>query len=337
MKLAIRLLSLTFAGVFVEITYCVWGLTHGEALWIVPLVLGAYHSGYILARTSVINRYSVLNKLLLVIAMLVIATGTYLSSWSIIAIGVLTFSTSLQILRRSLKEQISVNSRKKNFTKSLAMVSGSIGVLSPQWLALVVVLVAMVLIIVIHAVLVRPLRYKPSSKIAIRNDLLWFEFLHHAHYFAYCYTFWALFGVELTPFVGPLFLIGWLGYFVLEWLLRERFLLHSSRLLMAGHLICAAALWSMLLTKASLVILLLWFITGIGGGTAYMLGNTPNGGDRELYEDLGHIVGCFSATLVIFATGLVEASIVLGIGLALGAAGILAIRPVLSYVQERNL
>ena len=63
----------------------------------------------------------------------------------------------------------------------------------------------------------------------------------------------------------------------------------------------------------------------------------PNGGDRELYEDLGHIIGCFGAALVIVITGEGEAAIVLGMELAHGATLTLAVRsPHFADLRERR-
>jgi hypothetical protein len=336
MKLAVKLHLLTFVGVFVEIAYCVWTLAHSAPLWVVPVILGAYHGGYVLARLPIVSKYSALARLLLVLSMLVLALGTYTVSWPLTAICILVLSTTLQALRRALKNQVSTSSRGKNLTKALAMVSASAGALAAQWLALLVMLIAGAVVLVVRGVSYGTLRHALKVGTPVRKNLLWFELLHHAHYFAYCYTFWVLLGTAFIPLVGPLFLIGWVGYFVLEWLFREHSRLYSSKFLAAGHLICAVALLGMLVTRSGPIILALWFITGIGGGTAYMLGNIPNGGDRELYEDLGHVIGCFGAALAILATGLVETSIVLGIGFALAAVVALATEPTLSYIQERN-
>jgi hypothetical protein len=73
-----------------------------------------------------------------------------------------------------------------------------------------------------------------------------------------------------------------------------------------------------------LIIILLWLLTGIGGGTAYMLGNTPSAGNRELFEDVGHVVGCAGAALAIYLSGMVASSLILGAILAITACLVLA-------------
>ena len=333
----VKLLALTFVGVFMEITYCTWALVHSGALWVVPLILGAYHGGYLLARLTVLEKCDGHTRLLLVMSTLTLAFGTYVASWSTIAVSMLLFSASLQVLRRALKGQAPVSSWQKNVTKALAMVSGAAGALAPPWLPVLVALTAGALAVVGHGVSGEPLRSPRHADAPVQQHLLWFELLHHAHYFAYCYTFWALLDKALIPFVGPLFLSGWLGYFVLERWLRESSQRYSTTLLALGHVVCAAALGGMLVLRSAPAILALWLVTGIGGGTAYMLGNTPNGGDRELYEDLGHIIGCFGAALVIVITGEGEAAIVLGMVLAHGATLTLAVRsPHFADLRERR-
>jgi hypothetical protein len=315
-----RLLVLTFAGVFVEITYCVWGLSRAGGLWIVPLILGAHHAGYIAARVRWFSARPTLSAALALAALVMLALGFGESSWPMVAVGAFVLSAAVQSLRRTLKVQGPVPSKFKNLAKTFGMMAGSVGALSPAVLALTILGVAAGLIPALFGIAAAPPPRQEPARAPARPRLLWFELAHHAHYFAYCYTFWALMPRDLIPFVGPLFVAGWFGYFVLERLLRERTSLYDGTILSAGHLICAAALWGMAVTDSVALILGLWFVTGIGGGTAYMLGNVPNGGDRELYEDVGHVVGCAGAALLTFVAGAAEFSLYLGLAFALGAA-----------------
>lgn len=319
---ALQLLSLTFIGVFLEIASCVWGVFHQLPIWSVPLVLGGYHSGYLLARLPHLAHIRG-QRLLLCISLGMVALGMLMLWWPLVTIGLLIFSTTLQNLRRFLKRRAKINSRIKNSAKVLAMLVGSAGALPQLILALIIVFISVACLIIVKIKPEEDERKTTNFISSFQHSLLWFELLHHAHYFAYCYTFWALLNVGLFPFIGPLFIIGWIGYFISEWLFRERFRVFSIKTIVLGHLLCAGALAAMLSSTSSLVILLLWLITGVGGGTAYMLGNTPNTGNRELYEDVGHIIGCFGATVVILFTRSPDGSISLGIVLACSAAVVL--------------
>jgi hypothetical protein len=136
------------------------------------------------------------------------------------------------------------------------------------------------------------------------------EFFHHLHYFLYVYVFWSRLRDLPLPALGALFTIGWAAYFVAETILRERRRLFSPAAIAAGHLLCAASIAGMLCTRQLAVSMVLWFLTGLGGGTAYMLGNGPQHPDRERYEDSGHVAGALVAGL---AAGLVSAELALGL------------------------
>lgn len=335
-KNATRLLILTFTGIFIEITFCVWGFAQLQTLWVIPFMLGLYHGGYLLVRISFLFRHDVTNQVVLVTSIIAIAFGTYIDAWPLIAISILIFSTWLQAYRRYLKTKVKLRSFYKNLSKSLAMCSGVVGVLSVPSLSIIMLFIAGIVTLIIFDIHSIPTTEKHwNVNLPIQRNLLWFEFFHHAHYFAYCYTFWALLGRQFVPFIGPLFIIGWIAYFVLEWFLRENSLLFNRRVLILGHTICALALAGMLVFESNLIILVLWFITGLGGGTAYMLGNIQNGGNRELYEDLGHVAGCFGSALLLLVVEQAEVSILLGIIYAISAVLLLIPKTKLIDLQQK--
>lgn len=331
---AAKLLLLTFAGVFIEVAMLVSMLARGERLWAVPTVLGAYHAGYLLARLPIVSQNHIVCRSLLLISTLALALSVYDGGWILIASSVLMFSTSLQAARRVLKPSARLTSESKNVTKAIAMAAGAAGVLPAPWLTLLVLLLIPGLFVGSTAALVKG---RAAPQVLAAKDgkpLLWFEHLHHAHYFAYCYTFWILLGRDFAPLIGPAFIIGWIGYFILERFFRERSSWFSTRLLQTGHLLCAGALLGMLTFGGSGTgwVLIFWFLTGIGGGTSFMLGNVRSPGNRELFEDTGHVLGCLGAALAILATGKVEASLALGVFFALAAVAVLVPGKVQSFV-----
>lgn len=298
---AAQLSFLSFLGVFAEITCCVWALSQAEQLWMVPAVLLGYHSGYILSRSMVFGGSVRLTRVLIGAGGALMSLGIYYTSWVIILIGAISFSTALQALRRALKSRARLRTRSKNLLKIGGMLCGSAGVLPPVVLSLLVGLLAGVVPTILHYEFEEGTPKRSAQRRREGRWLLWFEFFHHAHYFAYCYVFWAILPTAYLPFVGPLFVIGWLAYFAFDELFSEHRKSFSLLALAAGHLVCAGALAGMALTSSAGVLLSLWFITGIGGGTAYMIGNVPPSGNRELYEDWGHIaglVGCVSMLLI---------------------------------------
>lgn len=318
-----KLLFLTFVAVFVEIVSCIWGLMNISSIWPVPLLLGSYHLGYVTARYRLFRKGGYWNAFILTLATIIVVFGIYKVYWPLLLIGFPLLSSAIQGTRRILKGQSKLRSNKKNASKLLAMIASSIVILSRLP---VVLILASFLIIAIY--ICAGTRGKVEI-FEIKNDerqnkiLLWFEFLHHAHYFAYCYTFWYLLPQYWHTYIGFLFPIGWLGYWVLEVLLRESTKYFDKRVLAIGHLLNAVAIIAIASYGGGIFIIAMWFVTGVGGGTAYMLSNVTPAGDREYFEDMGHLIGCLIASLLILITNSVKSSLWVGAVLAILGALIL--------------
>lgn len=296
-----RLLFLTFTAVFVEIFFCIWGLFNIPSLWQLPLLLGSYHSGYILARYKPFSNGGMLNSTILILAALIIATSIHTTNWLLLLLGLPLFSATIQGVRRILKSQCKIYSSQKNLVKLLAMMLSSLALMSSFSIVLIFFAISTIAFFACYSTKGR-LEYSQTTNLVRKGSiLLWFEFLHHAHYFIYCYTFWVILPRFMYLYVGLLFPIGWLGYWILEALLREKTNYFEKNVLAAGHLVNAVAIVTMPFGNIFWVIIM-WFVTGIGGGTAYMLSNIPPTGDREFFEDFGHVIGCLIASLSIWVT-----------------------------------
>jgi hypothetical protein len=126
-----------------------------------------------------------------------------------------------------------------------------------------------------------------------------FEMLHHLHYFTYCYFLIATLYALQAPFtsLGLLFVVGWIGYAIDELTISSFRPIHIA----IGHLLSAASILLFLSNSIALV-LLGWFLTGVGGGTAYGLNFlgylNERKRDREKYENLGHVFGAFTGSIM---------------------------------------
>lgn len=125
--------------------------------------------------------------------------------------------------------------------------------------------------------------------------LLFFEFFHHLHYFTYCYFLVILLKslMNSSVLVGLIFVVGWIGYAIIESKLRS----FRPSLVVVGHVVCALAIFAMAFAEDVRILTLLWFLTGLGGGTAYALDYLESsvkdftGPLREQYENIGHVLG----------------------------------------------
>jgi hypothetical protein len=319
---------LTTVAVALEIGLAVRLLDSHSALWTVGLVLAAFHTGYLLAGTAVARTGTKipvpLRSATLALAGVLLVVGTLRGLVILLALGAFIFSSAVQRWRRELKPLARPRAAVKNAGKAIGMLAASLFALPPVASAGAVAVLTSGIVVMS---LVTP-AFAPSPKIGTvlerpRTEtrlLLWSEGLHHAHYFAYAYTFWVLLSLP-AALIGPSFIIGWLGYFAAERWLREYSRFFSPWWFVGGHVLCACALTVIALRFGTPESLLAWGITGVGGGTAYMLGNASAAAPprvRERYEDVGHVGGCVIASIT--AAIAYTAPVVAGIVLALGAA-----------------
>lgn len=300
-RLEASLLTLTGLAISAEIAIFCRCLTVSLPPAETALSLGIFHCGYLISSPMAqrIHSRSVVIITGVGLAMVSIAGSALTSSWThvtLLALSGLVFSGAVQAARRALKAWVKLPSQRKNKVKAAGMVAG--GLVGADRIS-ILLLAFPALMLTFEALRQRPIAVRqqaPERPGRRPRPLLWGELLHHAHYFAYCYTFWYLTPRFIGPQIGVLFLIGWLGYFVAERVITERRKIFSQGSLALGHLVVAGALTVLPFSPAPIV-LALWLATGIGGGTAYMLGNVEPAGSREVFEDSGHVLGALAAAI----------------------------------------
>jgi hypothetical protein len=312
-SLVIDLGVLTAAAAHLEVALLVASLERDPA-WVTGVLLGCFHGGYFAA--DWLGAAS--GRRLLASASVGLM---WLAAWPLLptlalAPGVLLVSASIQAMRRRLKPHAGLTVTSKQLAKLLGMVSAGIAVL-PIGIELSCLALGSGVLLASSG-LPSPTVSRRSTRERIepklRLALLFMEFLHHAHYFMYCYVFWRLIPLA-HGLVGAAFIVGWLAYFFLE-RFHQSHRSFSPLMIAAGHALAAGAIFGMSQTSDVLVMLLLWFLTGVGGGTAYMMGNGPQVPERERAEDAGHTVGTVVGGFVASAVS---------ISAAVGAAAIVAI------------
>lgn len=301
-RYAVALLLCTGLACAVELTTLSAALRTGLRPTALAIMLGAFHLGYLAADLvgKIVKAHARGSWLVFVATTVCTFALMHLDeewSISIIAVSLFTFNCVMQAYRRSLKGISSVDSRIKNTTKALGMVlGGALG--SSNFTMIALIVIALALAVTAPRLMLPGAEHADLGALNVRDRLLLIgEFFHHAHYFAYCYTFWYLAPSLISIWTGVWFLLGWVGYFVTERLWRERHRRFSRAVIAAGHLVAAAALLA-LPHMAPVGVLTAWFVTGVGGGTAYMLGNAGHRGPREQYEDAGHVGGAIIAATV---------------------------------------
>lgn len=316
-----------------ELAILVRCLTSGLLPAATAAVLGAFHMGYLVAdrMRSVLPMPALLVALGMSSAALALSISFLSPTEAAIAAlagAGLAFNSAAQAVRRNLKGRTALPIRVKNISKAVGMAIGGASAAdtwaSAAWLVLVCVMCLYAAGTTRH-LRVWPVHREVSTSPRRDGALLAAELLHHAHYFAYVYTFWFLAPSLIGPLTGVWFLVGWLAYFVAEGALRTRGRAFSPTVMAIGHLTVAVMVLSMPhLPPAG--VLIAWFLTGIGGGTAYMLGNVQPQGNREFYEDVGHVTGAVVAAAAAGVAGgtpvhSATASLIAAASLACAAAG----------------
>ncbi len=127
---------------------------------------------------------------------------------------------------------------------------------------------------------------------------------HHFHYFAYAYILVFLFlHTFLIPeiAIGPVFYVGWLGYYLFANVNR-----HQRALVILGHLLSSCAVLLMLGTPKLHNYLVLWFLTGVGGGTIILFREANIDQDEVTYErfktweSFGHCAGLICLSVAVY-------------------------------------
>jgi hypothetical protein len=325
------LIALTATVCGVELATLVRCLASGQEPATTALVLGAFHLGYLAANWGSHLPLRALNltagaalTILGLCCWLLPQGGIYAVP---LGVALTIFNAAAQALRRALKKLATPTSPAKNTAKAVGMALG--GVLGASTVGSAALMIPGAALLVIGMGFRKWPVTPPTkrSREAPRSRLLlWGELLHHAHYFAYAYTFWYLAPALIGFATGLWFLLGWLAYFIAEFAWRERRRSFLPRIMAVGHFAVAGLLAVMPFLPA-VGVLAAWFATGIGGGTAYMLGNSGSQRGRERFEDIGHVAGCVVGALAAAVTGRTMSqdaatTTLVAAGLAVATAGV---------------
>lgn len=311
---------LTCVGVFIEISICTWALviSYSDRPWLAPLLLLAFHLGYLMRRPLASRIPTRWIAPCMTGATLVLAAAVASHRILVCLVALMLVSAVMQVARSALKTQGRLTSTVNMRAKLIGMLAAGVVAAgtAPFVGTLVVAAIAMLWLRLPSADAQRGAGPPTLKAIAGSRHLLWFEFFHHAHYFAYCYIFWLLLGSPWILWTGALFPLGWIGYWILDFYASgpRSF---DARVLAAGHFVCAVAVAGMLSTSSPPLLLVLWVVTGFAGGTAYFLGKTPSAGNRELFEDYGHVAGCAVSASLAYITA--------SVGLSISAAAMFAL------------
>ncbi|APT75183.1 hypothetical protein XO10_01390 [Marinitoga sp. 1135] len=218
----------------------------------------------------------------------------------IISIGLIKFSTIpifyffFSFIFMKIRSNISEYSSKK-----VKIIGRAIGfILSPFYNSLIYLLCVILtsVICLLTTELETTKRLKINKINNKENSIIYLLMaLHHTHYFVYAYSIPIFFfqknilPIEIT---GLIFYLGWAAYNAYEKIIKP-----AWNWFIIGHILAAFSLIILYMTNVLFFTIIAWFMTGLGGGTVYMLHslvykkNNNTKKDMLIAEGFGHLIG----------------------------------------------
>ena len=289
-------LLLSFLSGFVEIGSVVLIITSGLPLLYIPLMGLAYQTGALF-------REPVKFKIWQYCAALTLSVITaFLIQYSIFMLFLTVFLISIGI--QGGRGLISKSANVSTFIKRTSRIAGfgCSGLLSYELLTMASIasLITVLFLWKNQPTVPQKKHIKYNLKI---GPLGWVMLIHQSHYFTYAYIIpWfyiSEFSVEASK-AGLWFSIGWLSYIYSRSIFGEKSIIRNF---IIGHIIAAVTLGLIYFFSSTSIYIysILWFLTGIGGGTVYCLNHLKkicldDISDMDTCENIGHISGtilCF--------------------------------------------
>ncbi|OFY65654.1 MAG: hypothetical protein A3H98_07110 [Bacteroidetes bacterium RIFCSPLOWO2_02_FULL_36_8] len=297
-----------------ELSILVWGYMQGIPLYQIPILMALFHVGYLIsANIPFMSWKKMFSGILILIGAILLLYGFYSSDVFILSVGIVITASFIIQLKDNIKKNNPVSITTKFFSKAIGM--GSAIVMMSQYKLILLAAFLLVPLFYVYfqfqvndeKVTIVRTEFKPN----VRNPMNWIQFFHHLHYFLFCYTFWALIKNIPSGYFSVLFILGWIAYYFMEKKYRKENKSFNITSIGYGHLLSGITVLLMLLNPTNTIILFLWFLTGLGGGTIYMLRHCKEKEHLSFFEDWGHVVGCIFAGTIVYFTDSVQLTLII--------------------------
>lgn len=297
-----------------EICILTWGYIMGIPLYQTLILLGFFHCGYLVsANIPFMDWPKYFSGFFIIAGLMLLTCGFSSLNFFMLCIGIIITSSFIFQIKDNIKRNYPISPKYKFTLKLIGMISAVI-MMSKYHVLLLIIFIAAPLLYAYVKFIKNPevlLIRRNKTHINLRNRLNWVQFFHHVHYFLFCYTFWALLNNIQPGYFSILFTLGWIAYYIMEKRYHVENKVFNIASIGYGHLFSSITILLMLVFSNNIIILFLWFITGFGGGTIYMLRHFKNNEQFTLFEDWGHTIGCFIAGIAIFFSDSVSFTLIL--------------------------
>lgn len=303
-KLAYNILNLSSG--FLELGCVIFLIVTQENIINILLAGLSYQIGNLAASTIRLSRKAILVIVFLSVLFLIIYLRTGVMPFYFANIAFV--SIALQKVRRLIVSVIGSESV-STFSKRTVRIAGFlVAGLASGFAMLIACLGVVIVTCYIATQHVQSWADSPAILRTKVNTLSSIMIIHQSHYFSYAYWIPILFIYKLgIPYylAGLFFILGWLSYIYTEKLFGG---FDEIRVFMLGHLTVAISLVLLgLFSNLLPIVLIAWFISGLGGGTVFCLkrlnkkSSEPT--DLDIWEDIGHVSGVLISIIfaVIFA------------------------------------
>ena len=228
-----------------------------------------------------------------------------INNWWLLAVSILFLSPCLQSLRSVLKSSINVGVK-----RGFRIVGFALAPLFSVYALSIISLLCFLFLIDynqnnINGVNFVPLRCPYTVMI-----------VHQMHYFSYTYI--VLFIISTFDkyhgwLTSIIFVLGWITYTIVPYVLRKR---KYAIYLISGHTFLFFIILSMAFTQSSWLFVILWVLTGFGGGTVFCIkellkrNNCYEEVVLETAESYGHVLGVLCSMIIYSIFNLLAAPII---------------------------
>jgi hypothetical protein len=305
----------TFIRMYVEVGACVWGLRAFETeVWLVAALLLAYFSGHLLQGLVKWAAPKGAVIIMLPVALAGVAAGMQLASLPILLPALFATGCSLGPILTPVSGRPRIRLHKIG-AKLIGMI-GAVAVLGGPLVFGAIAIIAAV----IHSALIASPDVRPAEPgIRLWTSMDFINIFHQSSYFAFVFLFWSLWPQAVDWAPALLFSLGWIGYWAMELRLTDPSAPYRPRLLAAGHLVVALVLIAMAAFPSPPLLMLGWFLTGVGGGTCYTMERASSGKPGRLSDDIGAVLGVATGAGIVALMHTSRAALVAGACYALVA------------------
>ena len=315
----VYLLLSAFSG-FLEIGVLVFAIREGWSVVALPAIALAYQAGALFVDPLPLHRGA---YLIAAAGAVVLALSSRPLPYPLILAIVVLLAVSTQGARSMVASGVAVST----LLKRLSRICGFVAAGAFTHAAVFPTCCAGLLLVAVSLLINRRnqkawtrLPFSPEAGLMV---------IHQAHYFCYSALVPILLyrAANLRPAaVGPLFALGWLSYTLAPSLLKRW---RPPRVFVVGHLFAAAVLTCLAaFSERPMLTVFLWFLTGFGGGTVFVLRLREKAESKSLrldaWENIGHVFGLALGAILVYCLHM-EAALLAAEAVACGTAALMVL------------